>query len=42
MTGRQAVYFRYFFDVGTKDNRVISDADVKHYADAYGDPDRRR
>jgi pimeloyl-ACP methyl ester carboxylesterase len=40
--GRQAVYFRYFFDTGTKDNRVISDADVKHYADAYGDPDRLR
>jgi pimeloyl-ACP methyl ester carboxylesterase len=39
---RQAVYFRYFFDVGTKDNGVISDADVEHYADAYGDPDRLR
>jgi pimeloyl-ACP methyl ester carboxylesterase len=42
VTGRQAVYFRYFFDVGTKDNGVISDADVEHYADAYGDPDRLR
>lgn len=39
---RQAVYFRYFFDVGTKDNGVISDADVEHYADAYGDPGRLR
>jgi pimeloyl-ACP methyl ester carboxylesterase len=39
---RQAVYFRYFFDVGTKDNSVISDADVEHYAAAYGDPDRLR
>jgi pimeloyl-ACP methyl ester carboxylesterase len=39
---RQAVYFRYFFDVGTMDNSVISDADVEHYADAYGDPDRLR
>lgn len=42
VTGRQAVYFRYFFDTGTKDNTVISDADLKHYADAYGDPDRLR
>jgi pimeloyl-ACP methyl ester carboxylesterase len=40
VTGRQAVYFRYFFDVGTMDNSVISDDDLKHYADAYGDPDR--
>jgi pimeloyl-ACP methyl ester carboxylesterase len=42
VTGRQAVYFRYFFDIGTKDNTVISDADLRHYADAYGDPDRLR
>jgi pimeloyl-ACP methyl ester carboxylesterase len=42
VTGRQAVYFRYFFDVGTIDNAVISDADVQHYAGAYGDPDRLR
>jgi pimeloyl-ACP methyl ester carboxylesterase len=42
VAGRQAVYFRYFFDVGTKDNTVISDADVEHYASAYGDPDRLR
>jgi pimeloyl-ACP methyl ester carboxylesterase/flavin reductase (DIM6/NTAB) family NADH-FMN oxidoreductase RutF len=39
---RQAVYFRYFFDVGTKGDGVISDADVAHYADAYGDPARLR
>jgi pimeloyl-ACP methyl ester carboxylesterase len=42
VTGRQEVYFRYFFDVGTSDNSVISDADLKHYADAYGDPGRLR
>ena len=42
VTGRQDVYFRYFFDTGTSDNRVISDADLKHYADAYGDPGRLR
>jgi pimeloyl-ACP methyl ester carboxylesterase len=42
VTGRQAVYFRYFFDVGTMDNNVISDADLGHYADAYGDEGRLR
>ncbi|GAB3880600.1 alpha/beta hydrolase [Kibdelosporangium lantanae] len=39
---RQATYFRYFFDVGTVDNTVISDDDVLHYADAYGGPERLR
>ncbi|MEJ7583636.1 MAG: alpha/beta fold hydrolase [Acidimicrobiales bacterium] len=34
---RQAVYFRYFFDVGLNDPTVISDDEVKHYAAAYGD-----
>jgi len=38
VAGRQAIYFRHFFDVGTNDNSVITDADVDHYADAYGDP----
>jgi pimeloyl-ACP methyl ester carboxylesterase len=42
VAGRQAAYFRYFFEVGTNDARVISDADVEHYADAYGDPDHLR
>ena len=42
VAGREAVYFRYFFDVGTVDNSVITDADVAHYADAYGDPERLR
>lgn len=42
VTGRQAAYFRYFLDTGTKDNTVISDADLNHYADAYGDPGRLR
>lgn len=36
---RQAVYFRYFFETGTTDHGVISDADVEHYARAYGDAD---
>lgn len=34
---RQAMYFRYFFDVGTRGDDVIGDADVEHYAAAYGD-----
>jgi pimeloyl-ACP methyl ester carboxylesterase len=42
VAGRQAIYFRYFFDVGTNDNTVITDADVEHYANAYGDPDHLR
>jgi pimeloyl-ACP methyl ester carboxylesterase len=39
---RQAIYFRYFFDVGTQDSKVISEADVRHYANAYGTPDQLR
>jgi pimeloyl-ACP methyl ester carboxylesterase len=42
VAGRQAIYFRHFFDVGTNDNSVITDADVEHYANAYGDPDHLR
>jgi pimeloyl-ACP methyl ester carboxylesterase len=42
VAGRQAVYFRYFFDVGTKNGSAISDADVEHYADAYREPDQLR
>ncbi len=34
---RQAAYFRYFFDVGTVGDDVIGDAEVAHYAAAYGD-----
>jgi hypothetical protein len=39
---RQAIYSRHFFNVGTNDNRVITDADVEHYANAYRDPDHLR
>ena len=35
---RQAVYFRYFFNVGTQNPGVFSDADVAHYAEAYAGP----
>jgi pimeloyl-ACP methyl ester carboxylesterase len=34
---RQAAYFRYFFDVGTRGDNVVTDADVEHYAAAYAD-----
>lgn len=34
---RQVPYFRYFFDIGTRADGIITDADVEHYAAAYGD-----
>lgn len=34
--GREAAYFRYFFDIGTAGD-VVTDADIEHYAAAYGD-----
>ena len=42
VTGRQATYFRYFFDVGLVDGTAISEADVQHYAGAYRDPGHLR
>jgi hypothetical protein len=42
VAGRQAIYFRCFFDVGTVGNSVITNADAEHYANAYGDPDHLR
>jgi pimeloyl-ACP methyl ester carboxylesterase len=42
VAGRQAIYFRHFFDVGTNDNSVITDTDVEHYANAYGDAEHLR
>lgn len=42
VAGRQATYFRYFFDVGTRGSDVITEADVEHYARAYGDADHLR
>ena len=39
---RQAIYFRYFFDIGTRGDAVITEADVEHYAAAYGDADHLR
>lgn len=40
--GREATYFRYFFEVGTVDHSCITDAEVEHYAAAYGDLDHLR
>jgi pimeloyl-ACP methyl ester carboxylesterase len=40
--GRQATYFRYFFDVGTAGDGVIGDAETAHYAQAYGDREHLR
>jgi pimeloyl-ACP methyl ester carboxylesterase len=33
---RQEPYFRYFFDIGTRADEVISDAHLQHYVAAYG------
>lgn len=38
--GRQEVYFRYFFDIGTRDGRGISGADLAHYAQAHSRPEQ--
>jgi pimeloyl-ACP methyl ester carboxylesterase len=37
VAGRQAAYFKYFFDVGTRGTDVITEADIAHYAGSYGD-----
>jgi pimeloyl-ACP methyl ester carboxylesterase len=34
--GREAAYFRYFFDIGTVED-VVTDDDLAHYVAAYGD-----
>ncbi len=42
IAGRQAIYFRWFFNLFTADSTAISDADVEHYAAAYREPDQLR
>jgi pimeloyl-ACP methyl ester carboxylesterase len=42
VTDRQAVYFRYFFDVGTVDTGAIGSDDLEHYAHAYRRPEQLR
>ena len=39
---RQATYFRHFFDIGTRGTDVITEEDLQHYAEAYGDADHLR
>lgn len=36
--GRQEIYFRHFFRIGTIDHSAITDADVAHYVKAYSSP----
>jgi pimeloyl-ACP methyl ester carboxylesterase len=35
--GREAAYFRYFFDIGTVEEHIVTDAEIEHYVAAYGD-----
>lgn len=42
IAGRQAVYFRHFFNLGTVNHDAISDDDAAHYADAYATPEQLR
>ena len=38
VAGRQEIYFRYLFGIGTHGNSGMDDADVTHYANAYANP----
>ncbi|KWX65949.1 hypothetical protein ASJ79_27290 [Mycobacterium sp. NAZ190054] len=40
VSGRQAVYFKHFFDIGTRTTDVITDDGIEHYARSYGDDAR--
>jgi pimeloyl-ACP methyl ester carboxylesterase len=40
--GRQEIYFRHFFRIGTIDHSAITDADVAHYVEAYSSPQQLR
>jgi pimeloyl-ACP methyl ester carboxylesterase len=40
--GRQEIYFRHFFGIGTINHNAITDADVAHYVQAYASPLRLR
>jgi predicted dithiol-disulfide oxidoreductase (DUF899 family) len=35
--GREAAYFRYFLDIGTTPEYVVTDEEIEHYVTAYGD-----
>jgi pimeloyl-ACP methyl ester carboxylesterase len=40
--GRQDIYFRYFFDLGTVDRAAITEEDAAHYVAAYAAPEQLR
>ena len=42
IAGRQAVYFRHFFGLGTVDGDAVSDDDAAHFASAYAAPEQLR
>jgi pimeloyl-ACP methyl ester carboxylesterase len=42
ISGRQAVYFRHFFNLGTVNNAAISAQDAAHYVSAYASPEQLR
>lgn len=42
IAGRQAVYFRHFWSLGTVDGDAISDDGAAHYASAYAAPEQLR
>jgi pimeloyl-ACP methyl ester carboxylesterase len=42
IAGRQAVYFRHFFRLGTADRNAIGDDDAAHYVSAYAAPEQLR
>jgi pimeloyl-ACP methyl ester carboxylesterase len=42
IAGRQAVYFRHFWSLGTVNGDAISDDDAAHYAGAYATPEQLR
>ena len=40
IAGREATYFRWFFDSGTVDYKSVDDAELEHYAKAYSSPEQ--
>jgi pimeloyl-ACP methyl ester carboxylesterase len=42
IAGRQASYFRWFFDSGTLDPGSVDEAELEHYAKAYASPEQLR
>jgi pimeloyl-ACP methyl ester carboxylesterase len=42
IAGRQAIYFRHFYNLGTYNHAAIDEADAAHYVNAYGTPEQLR